>query len=272
MVAAQSERKRIAILAGNGPEHRYVVNTLCSRLPIDRIIIDKTSPKANIERAMKGGIGHFVNKAARTGFLKLIGDKEVRTRTLHEQFGKAGAAFDTPDKLDYVEGINSAQTMASLERTDPDAILIYGTSVVKGMILGMARDICMNMHTGISPYYRGTACTFWPIVNGDFDMLGATVHECTSQVDGGAIFEISRVTCEPGDSLHTVFGRAVVAGANAYVKVVERYLAGTLQGTLQDPNLGREYRGSELTLGPELIARRRLARLNVKYTRERQIS
>lgn len=272
MVAARSERKRIAILTGDGPEHRYVVNILCSRLSVDRVIIDKQSPKTNIRRALSGGFGHFAGKAARAGFLKLIGDREVRIRTLHEQFGKMGAAFDTPEKPDYVTGINSAQTIALLKQIDPDALLIYGTTVVKSEILDLARDICINMHTGISPYYRGTACTFWPIVNDDFDMLGATVHECTSRIDGGAIFEITRITCEPGDSLHTVFGRAVTAGASAYVKVVERYLAGTLQGTLQDLQLGREYRGSELTLRPELIARRRLAQLKAKHIQERQIS
>jgi methionyl-tRNA formyltransferase len=43
--------------------------------------------------------------------------------------------------------------------------------------------------------------------------------------------------------------------------VVQRYLAGSLSGVPQDLNLGREYHGADLTIGPELVARRRLARL-----------
>jgi methionyl-tRNA formyltransferase len=66
---------------------------------------------------------------------------------------------------------------------------------------------------------------------------------------------------EPGDDLHTIFGRAVMVGADAYVRVAQRYLAGTLTGVPQDLSVGREYRGSDLTIGPELVARRRLARL-----------
>jgi folate-dependent phosphoribosylglycinamide formyltransferase PurN len=266
----RSEPKRIAILTRDGAEHRYVVNALCARIAIDRIIVDRKPPKANIRRAMRQGLKHFLGKAARTGFLKLIDDDGARVRSLQRLLGKNGEVFNEPDKLDYVDGINSSETIARLKEVDPDAILVYGTSVVKDAVLGLARDICFNMHTGISPYYRGTACAFWPVVSGELEMLGATIHECTSRIDGGAIFETAHTACEPGDDLHAVFGRAVIAGADAYVRVAERYLAGTLEGKPQDLNLGREYRGSELTLGPELAARRRLARLKTVAKRRHE--
>jgi methionyl-tRNA formyltransferase len=255
------ERKRIAILTRDGAEHRYVVNTLCARMAIDRIVVDLKPPKANVRRAMRQGLNHFVAKAARTGFLKLIDDDGARIRSLQQLLGKNGESFNEPDKLDYVDGINSSNAIARLKEVDPDAILVYGTSVINDTVLGLARDICFNMHTGISPYYRGTACAFWPIVNGELEMLGATIHECTSRIDGGAIFETVHTSCQTGDNLHTVFGRAVMVGADAYARVAEHYLAGTLKGKPQDLSLGREYRGSELTLGPELAARRRLARM-----------
>ena len=67
-----------------------------------------------------------------------------------------------------------------------------------------------------------------------------------------------RITCEPSDDLHTIFGRTVIAGADAYVRVMERYLTGKLEGIPQDLTRGREFRGSDLTIGPKLVARRRL--------------
>jgi len=175
--------------------------------------------------------------------------------------GQKAQAFYASDRIEYVKGINSAESLEVLQQRRPDAILIYGTSVVRNAVLDCATDICVNLHTGISPQYRGTACSFWPVVNDDLDMLGATIHECTSGVDSGPIFEIVHSRYEPGDDLHTIFGRAVMVGAEAYVRVVQRYLAGTLTGVPQDLNLGREYRGADLTIGPELVARRRLARL-----------
>jgi methionyl-tRNA formyltransferase len=264
MVKPSTERARIVILTRDGPEHRYVVNTLCAVFAIERVIVDRRLPTANVRRAMRQGFRHFLSKAARTTFLKVIGDDEARVRALRRLFGRKGEAFDTPDKIDSVDGINSSKALALLKQVDPDVILIYGTSMVKDAVLGLSRDMCFNMHTGISPYYRGTACAFWPIVNGEFEMLGATIHECTSRIDGGSMFELVRATYEAGDDLHTLFGRTVIAGAEAYIRVVERYLSGTLEGTPQDLTLGREYRGSDLTIGPELVARLRLARMRRK--------
>lgn len=37
----------------------------------------------------------------------------------------------------------------------PDIMLIYGTVLVGSKILSLARAGALNMHTGISPYYRG---------------------------------------------------------------------------------------------------------------------
>jgi len=125
-----------------------------------------------------------------------------------------------------------------------------------------AREACGRFSaaraTGVSPYYRGTACTFWPIVNGEFDMVGATVHECTDRVDGGKIYTVVRAQVARGDDLHTVFGRAVVAGAEAYAKVMQQYLDKGLEGVPQDLRVGREYKGKELNLGSEIVARVRL--------------
>jgi methionyl-tRNA formyltransferase len=256
-----AERKRIAILTRDGPEHRYVVNALCAKLAIDRIIVDRRSHRPNLRRGMGKGAWHFLNKAARGAFLRVIGDNKARARSLQRVLGSGAQAFFEADKIEYVEGVNSRETIALLKQVDPNAILVYGTSVVNNAILKLARDICLNMHTGISPYYRGTQCAFWPIVNGEFDMIGATVHECTPALDGGPIFETVHARYEPGDDLHAIFGRTVAAGADAYVRVVQHYLAGTLSGAVQDLRLGREYRGSDLSLFSELIARFRVARL-----------
>jgi folate-dependent phosphoribosylglycinamide formyltransferase PurN len=251
----------MVILTRDGPEHRYVANTLCENLVIDRIFVDRRARRAKVRRALNKGIGHFLGKAARMAFLKVISDDKARAQSLLQLLGQKAETFYASDRLDWIDDINGNRTIALLRERNPDAILIYGTSIVQDKVLGEARDICLNMHTGVSPHYRGTACAFWPVVNGEFEMLGATIHECTSGIDAGSVFEIARSGYKAGDDLHTIFGRAVIAGADAYVQVVRRYLAGTLTGLAQDLSLGREYRGVDLTIGPELVARRRLARL-----------
>jgi hypothetical protein len=252
-------KKRIVLLTREGAEHCYVANTLAAAIPLHSIIVDRSALRANLRRALRIGKLHFLMKAARSVFLMAIGDARSRKRTLKAFFAGKGDAIAALDKIIPVEGINSLASQDRLREMKPDVILVYGTSLVKQPVLDFARDLCINMHTGISPEYRGTACAFWPIVNGEFDMVGATVHECTSKVDGGMIYEIVRSKVERGDNLHKVFARAAAAGAEAYVRVVQRYLGGSLEGTPQDLSKGREYLGSDLTLQSELKARFRLA-------------
>ena len=35
---------------------------------------------------------------------------------------------------------------------------------------------CLNIHLGLSPYYRGAGTNFWPLVNGEPEYCGATIH------------------------------------------------------------------------------------------------
>lgn len=265
----EASQQRLAILIRDGLEQRYVANVLIEAFPVACVIVDRRQRKANVRGAMKRGVAHFLNKAARSVFLAAVRDQRRRERALRTMLGEKSVAIKFDGPIEYVDGINSKRVIKLLKNLKPTSILVYGTSIVKDSVLGLADGISFNMHTGISPYYRGTSCAFWPIANGEFDMLGATIHECTSRVDGGQIFEITRVECHPGDSLHTVFGRAVIAGAQAYVAVLKRQARGELVGAPQDLDLGREYLGSELTLGAELRARLRLARYALGGARAR---
>jgi methionyl-tRNA formyltransferase len=128
------------------------------------------------------------------------------------------------------------------------------------------------MHTGLSPDYRGTACAFWPIVENRPDMVGATVHECTSDVDGGRIYFREKAKPQRGDGLHAIFARAVVTGAAGYAKIAAQAVSGEITGEVQNLLTGREYRGFMLGILPELRARWNLARLQPNLPRVHEFS
>ena len=123
--------KRFVLLTRDDFETRYVANVLNGTVELECIVVDRRPQKANVRRALKQGFSHFISKAARTAFLKLINDDAARARTLTDLFGKAGQSFDTPEKVRSVDGVNSDESIALVRQVDPDAILVYGTSVVK---------------------------------------------------------------------------------------------------------------------------------------------
>jgi len=256
-----SGARSIVILTGDGPEHRYVANRLCLALPISGVVVDVSVRRASARRAFRDGLRSGVSRIALHLFRKATKDGAARRTALETVLGsEVTSRFVAEDKVVRVDGVNSREAVEALERLHPDAIAVYGTTIVRDPVLSQANDIAFNMHTGISPHYRGTDCSFWPIVNGEPDRIGATVHECTAEVDGGQIFAAARASWAPDDGLHHLFARAVAKGADLYVEALQRYLAGILEGERQDPTEGREYRGSMRTLGAELRARWALSR------------
>jgi folate-dependent phosphoribosylglycinamide formyltransferase PurN len=75
------------------------------------------------------------------------------------------------------------------------------------------------------------------------EWLGATVHICTSDLDGGGIFGTVKATLEAEDSVGAVFGRCIVAGSALYKSVVHDLItAREIVAIPQDISAGREYR------------------------------
>lgn len=252
---------RLVVLTGNGREHRYVANRLCRELPVAAVVVDVSVRRASLRRAFRGGFRPGLSRLLVHGFRRAIRDADAREAALAGVLGdELTATFLARDRVLEVPGVNSAEALGTVRRLRPDAILVYGTSIVGDPMLALARDVAFNMHTGLSPHYRGTDCAFWPVANGEPELVGATVHECTATVDAGAVFARARAEWEPDDGLHELFARAVATGADLYVEAVRRYLAGEAAGEPQDLALGREYRGHMRTLAPELRARWALRR------------
>ena len=254
-------RRRLVVVTGSGPEHRYVANRLCLAAPVHAVVVDVSVRRPSLRRAFRGGTRRGVGRLALQLLLRAARDDAARDAALRGVLGDdLTASFLAEDRVVRVPGVNSAEALAVIARAEPDALLVYGTTIVGDEVLRQARDLAFNMHSGMSPRYRGTDCAFWPVVEGEPEWIGATVHECTAAVDGGPVFAVAAAEWKSDDRLHELFARAVLKGADLYVEVVGRYLAGRFDGEPQDLSVGREYRGYMRTLVPEVRARWRLRR------------
>jgi len=253
---------RFVLITGDDLEHRYVANRLAAEIDLTAILVDRgkqTSFFAKCRRQLRRySATEIVSKSLLRIFKILVRDKRAYCSQLEAVLGEENChVFKYPNLVEYISGVNSKRAVETVKNLKPDVILIYGTGIVKNKVLTLAKMTRLNMHTGLSPYYRGCDCTLWPIHNGEPEMVGATVHECTQQVDGGKVFGIRKARLEGDDQLHTVFARAVVAGTDLYIEVVRSLAAGErLEGQEQDLTVGKEYRASMRGLGAELRVRR----------------
>jgi len=96
-------------------------------------------------------------------------------------------------------GANTPDTLSFVTDLAPDAIVLFGSCIIKDPLLGQYAGRMINMHLGLSPYYRGSATNFWPLVDGLPECVGVTVHHAILKVDGGSVLAQARPDAALGD-------------------------------------------------------------------------
>jgi hypothetical protein len=114
-----------------------------------------------------------------------------------------------------VSSINAPESKALLDALQPDVVLVRGTSLIRDEILAEV-PLTLNVHAGLSPYYRGSHCTEWALLNWDPYNIGVTVHEITRAIDGGAIYGQVRVPIEPLDTVASIEEKICFEGARLF--------------------------------------------------------
>ena len=125
-------------------------------------------------------------------------------------------------------------------------LVLFGCSIIREPLLADFENRAVNIHLGLSPYYKGHATNFWPLVNGEPECVGATVHLATLSVDAGPILRQARPDIAAADDSHDIGCKALIAGARALLEGLSAYAVGELEPTPQTGD-GRVYRRADFT-------------------------
>jgi len=218
---------KVGILTSTDTRHRYFVNALRRACNLVAVCYQDT--------------GYSPSKAAETvnGQTARIVKHHFDERTRQETFffghdaerladsRTCGVAHVTPETL------NTPDTVDFLRRRGAEAVVVYGTSLVKEPLLSAFAGRMTNMHLGLSPYYRGTATNFYPLVNDEPEYVGATIHLIDPGIDSGDIIHHARPEIVADDMPHTVGCKAILAGIEKVIQTLGELAAGTMQSVPQ---------------------------------------
>jgi methionyl-tRNA formyltransferase len=138
------------------------------------------------------------------------------------------------------DSLNGSEVLNIIQDLKPDCIAVFGTSLIRSTLLRVCPHF-INLHLGLSPFYRGVGCSFWPFYNNEPEYVGSTVMGMDEGIDSGPIIHQSVVRFEPGDCLHDGSLKAVVSGVGLQVRALQELEEGTLELFPQDLNMGRVY-------------------------------
>lgn len=191
----------------------YFVNKIHSFYPISEVIVESPSIISKIKK-------HGVKKSLIILIKKIINKKDL-LEIYRYWFSDQWRSINKNIKITYVENINSDIVFERVKKIKTDLLLDHGTSIVKKYIIEQA-GLALNLHWGLSPYYRGTHCTDWALINWDINNIGVTIHKLVRDIDGGDILAQDRAAIKDNDTLDSINCQLTFLGTELILKIINK--------------------------------------------------
>lgn len=220
------DKKKILLLGGRDESTRMVFNSLNKKFGIELAIIEAgESKKLFLKRRLKKhGIikvfGQILFQLIVVKFLRMVSEGRRNELLAQENLDLT----DIPaDKIKHVTSVNAESTIEMIKEINPDLIIVNGTRIISKKVLASVSCKFINMHSGITPKYRGVHGAYWSLVLNDLENCGITVHFVDAGIDTGNIIEQGRVVPTSKDNFTTYPLLQLSTGIILQQKAVEGY-------------------------------------------------
>lgn len=226
-----SRQPRVVLLTADGLRHRYVASRLAQSTNLTAIVSECKSTNASEPASLPAGQQKIIEK-------HFAERAEVERRLLGTD-----CEFPDTDVLKVLQGcINSGEVFERVQRHEPDIVMLYGSGIVRDPLLDAYTQKVINLHLGLSPYYRGSGTNFWPLVDGKPECVGATIHLAVENVDAGAVLGQVRPMAEHQDRAHELGTKTIIAALDCLPVILDRFAQGLLRPQGQDLTQGRVFK------------------------------
>lgn len=215
---------RVVVLTSTSPRHRYFATIAARHFDVVAIL---TQPKRSyyVEQSMR-------SEAVRAHFTR-------NTEAEIAEFGDPSPSIATT----LVTDINASGSREWARAAD--AVLLFGTGILDDRWLDAFPRRIINLHLGLSPFYRGSATLFWPLVERELACVGATIHLASEHVDAGDILRRVRAHPRVGDNYYSLTNRTIREAIDAMPITVKDYLQGSIIPQPQGAPLRKAYRKAD---------------------------
>jgi folate-dependent phosphoribosylglycinamide formyltransferase PurN len=222
---------RAVLLTGNALRHRFAAQRLARNINLVGIVSEGKAPLPTTDSTLS------------REEQRIIAQHFAERDAVEQRLTGQNICFPDTEVIRIEHNtINAPAIFEWVQKQAPHVLLLYGTSIVKPPLLETYDGRVINLHLGLSPYYRGSGTNFWPLVNREPECVGATIHLAVRKVDAGAVLAQIRPEVEISDRCHELGTKTIIAGLEVMPLTVGAYLDGRITPQRQDLSRGRVYR------------------------------
>ena len=165
----------ITLITSDQIRHNYLVNLLSNIATKLNVIQEKKTFFSNQNK---------ISNLMKNYFLKVDdAQKKVFGNTAIDKKNKNIKLLSLENKELEKCSLNSLSDFLN-----SDIFIVFGSSFIKKDLVNfLIEHKALNIHLGISPYYRGTDCNFWALFDNNPHLVGATIHLLSKGLDSGPI-------------------------------------------------------------------------------------
>ena len=211
-----STPRRVVILTGSELRHTYVRKIIAADEGIEVV--------ATYCEGVEQGLRARLEKRDHLEWIERahIDARDQVERDFFEDYVASAEDFSRPRYL-AKGAINDPEIVDEIKTLNPDLLVCYGSSLIKSDLVETFAGRFLNVHLGLSPYYRGSGTNVWALINGEPGMVGATFMHIDAGIDTGAIIHQIRARLVVGDSPHTIGTRLIKDMALAYAQLIRNF-------------------------------------------------
>lgn len=230
---------KIVVLTSNSLRHLYFTIMLSQKFDVMRVFSESKvfNPRTVYHSAEE--------KAVLEQWFQARDDAEEKF------FGAQARAFRqifSDQTVDVPAGeINDPYNVRLIADCVPDAVVVFGSSLLREPLINGISAPFVNMHLGLSPYYRGSGTNFWPLHNDEVQYVGVTIHRIDIGIDSGPIIHQARPVIEPADTPHTIGCKTIITGTDLMIQTLFEIEANTVKSFPQVKGVGRLYKRKDFS-------------------------
>ena len=207
---------RVMIFSGSHPRHSFVHKAILeSDLECAAVIMERE------DLVPEPPLG--IPQNDRDNFIRHFQERDNVESRIFGQSSSQEVFCNIPTLYCQSEDLNTNATVEFVKNFKPDWAFIFGVDLIKDPLLSLLPKDKVNLHLGLSPWYRGSATLFWPFYFLQPQYAGVTFHQIVPEADAGDIIHQSVPEIKFGDGIHDVSARAVVRAKHDLIKLVSIY-------------------------------------------------
>jgi len=273
---------RLVVIVSTDPSDLFFANQLYRRFKLAGIVLEHqrdppdARPRWQKALSLLNRPGELFNRIR--AWLSRAWHERIDRLSYQElpaDFGEDGQrldqAVDCPVlRIEGTGRLNHDDTVDWIRNCAPDLIVVCGAALLRKPIIEIPLHGVLNLHGGLSQFYRGLFTTDWAVHNREPEYVGATVHFVSEGIDDGGVVYQARPNLNVNDHPNRCYEKVVHLGVEMMSAAIVAIASGELHATQAPSSMGCLYRKRNFTSAVKRRLWRHWRRIMAEYDQQRK--